>query len=233
MRKGKDKIILKNGDVLYRYGLGQDYPDVWCNSIHNLEYCFGQLGPKNQIGANFFYEDGNTAKRVLKAAIKKQEEKGDIVEKATLTTCTVHEDIVLLDLFSGIERCSHMISVLKELNLNVVNNFFYNYQRNTFYTEIEHDLELLYSGNCTEKIGAAKRIDTFFCNRPSLLGQSLTDFNNGVAFKEMLIRNHWEGYVFKEEESSNTYCLLDTTKLTNPVHESLSRESLLSCASDS
>jgi len=42
----------------------------------------------------------------------------------------------------------------------------------------------------------------------------------------MLIRNHWEGYVFKEEESSNTYCLLDATELTNPVHEPLSRERL-------
>ena len=120
-----------------------------------------------------------------------------------------------------------MISVfLRELNLNVATNSSYNYQKKVCYTEIERDLELLYSGNCTEKIGAVKRIDTFFCNRPSLLGQSLTDFKNWAAFKEMLIRNHWEGYVFKEEESSNTYCLLDATKLTNPVHEPLSRERL-------
>lgn len=152
---------------------------------------------------------------------------------ATITSCEVRKDIVLLDLFTGIERCSNMISVLKGLNLNVVNTLFYNYQRDTSYTEIEHDLELLYSGNCTEKLGAAARIDDFFCSRLPLLGQSLTDFNNGVAFKEMLIRNHWEGYVFKEEESSNTYCLLDATKLTNPVHDPLSRERLLSCASDS
>lgn len=233
MRKDKDKIILENGDVLYRYGLEQDYPDVWCNNIHNSEYNFDELGYKNQIGAYFFYKDESTAKRVLKVAIKNQEEKGEVDKKATLTTCTVLKDIVLLDLFTGIERCSNMISVLRELNLNVVISSFYNYQKKACYTEIERDLELLYSGNCTEKIGAAKRIDTFFCNRPSLLGQSLTDFKNGVAFKEMLIRNHWEGYVFKEEESSNTYCILDATKLTNPVHESLSRESLLSCASDS
>jgi hypothetical protein len=180
MRKDKDKIILENEDVLYRYGLEQDYPDVWCNNIHNPEYNFDGLGHKNQIGAYFFYKDENTAKRVLKVAIKKQEkEKGKIVEKATLTTCTVREDIVLLDLFSGIDSCSRMISVfLRELNLNVVANSFYNYQKKACYTEIERDLELLYSGNCTEKIGAVKRIDTFFCNRPSLLGQSLTDFKN-------------------------------------------------------
>lgn len=234
MRKDKDKIILENGDVLYRYGLEQDYPDVWCNNIHNPEYNFDGLGHKNQIGAYFFYKDKSTAKRVLKVAIKKQEEeKGKIVEKATLTTCTVREDIVLLDLFSGIERCSNMISVLRELNLDVVTNSFCNYQKQACYTEIERDLELLYSGNCTEKIGAAARIDDFFYKSPPLLVQSLTDFNNGVAFKEMLIHNHWEGYVFKEEETSNTYCLLAATKLTDPVHESLSRESLLSGASDS
>lgn len=234
MRKDKDKIILENGDVLYRYGLEQDYPDVWCNNIHNPEYNFDGLGHKNQIGAYFFYKDENTAKRVLKVAIKKQEEeKGKIVEKATLTTCTVREDIVLLDLFTGIESCSNMISVLKELNLNVVTNSFYNYQKKACYTEIEPDLELLYSGNYTEKLGAAAKIDDFFCKKTSLLGQSLTDFKNGDAFEDMLIRNHWEGYVFKEEESSNTYCLLAATKLTNPVHKSLSRESLLSGASDS
>ena len=233
MEQEENKIILERGDVLYRYGLEQYYPDVWCNNIHNPEYNFDGLGHKNQIGAYFFYQDENTAKRVLKVAIKKQEGKGKIIEKATLTTCTVREEIVLLDLFSGIDSCSQMISVLKDLELNIASSLFCNYQKKASYTEIERDLDLLCSGNCTEKIGAAARIDDFFYRRPPLLGQSLTDFNNGVAFKEMLIRNHWEGYVFKEEESSNTYCLLDTTKLTNPVHDSLSRESLLSCASDS
>lgn len=233
MRNDKDKIILENGDVLYRYGLEQDYPDVWCNNIHNPEYNFDGLGHKNQIGAYFFYKDENTAKKVLKVAIKKQEEKGKIVEKATLTTCTVRKDIVLLDLFTSIEMCSNMISVLRELNLNITNSSFYNYQQKEYYTKIERDLKLLYSENLGEKLEAAARINDFFCNRPSLLGQSLTDFRNGDAFKDMLIRNHWEGYVFKEEESSNTYCLLDAEKLTNPVHKSLSRESLLSGASDS
>ena len=47
MRKDKDKIILENEDVLYRYGLEQDYPDVWCNNIHNPEYNFDGLGCKN------------------------------------------------------------------------------------------------------------------------------------------------------------------------------------------
>ena len=228
MRRDIDKIILENGDVLYRYGLEQDFPDVWCNNIHNPEYNFDGLGHKNQIGAYFFYKDENTAKRVLKVAMKKQEEKGKIVEKATLTTCTVREDIVLLDLFTDIERCSNMISVLIALNLDVTNSSFYNYQQEKYYTEIERDVKLLFSENLEEKLEAAARIDGFFCNRPSLLGQSLTDFKNGDAFKDMLIRNHWEGYVFKEEESSNTYCILAATKLTNPVHKPLSREGLLS-----
>lgn len=229
----ENKIILERGDVLYRYGLEQNYSDVWCNNIHNPEYDFDGFGHKNQIGAYLFYNDRDTAKRVLKVAIKRQDEKGEIVEKATLTTCTVLEDIVLLDLFTGIERCSNMISILMELKLNVVTNSFYNYQKKAYYTEIEHDLGLLYSEILEERMCAAQRIDNFFYNSLPLLGQSLTDFDNGSVFKEMLICNHWEGYVFKEEETSNTYCLLATTKLTNPVHESLSRESLLSCASDS
>lgn len=226
MELEENKIILERGDMLYRYGLEQNYPDVWCNNIHNSEYSYKEYGNKNQIGAYFFYDNESTAKSVLETAIRKQESKGERVETATITSCEVREDIVLLDLFSGIERCCNMISVLRELNLNVVTNSFYNYQKKTYYTEIEHDLELLYSGRCAEKRGAATRIDDFFYNLRRLLGQSLTDFHNGVAFKEMLIRSHWEGYVFKEEESSNTYCLLDATKLTEPRHELIRRDAL-------
>lgn len=106
-------------------------------------------------------------------------------------------------------------------------NSFYNYQKKAYYTKIEHDLELLYSEDYANRLNAAKGIDDFFYNLPPLLGQSLTDFRNGVAFKEMLIRNHWEGYVFKEEERSNTYCLLDATKLTEPRHKLFRRDALL------
>lgn len=227
MRQDGNKIILERGDMLYRYGLEQYYPSVWCNKIHNSKYFFNEHGNKNQIGAYFFYNNEDTARRVLEVAIKKQETQGQRIEAATITSCEVREDIVLLDLFTGIESCSNMISVLRELNLNVVTNSFYNYQKKAYYTKIEHDLELLYSEDYANRLNAAKGIDDFFYNLPPLLGQSLTDFRNGVAFKEMLIRNHWEGYVFKEEERSNTYCLLDATKLTEPRHKLFRRDALL------
>jgi len=226
MRQDGNKIILEPGDILYRYGLEQDYPSAWCNNIHNSEYFSNEHGYKNQIGAYFFYNNEDTAKRVLEAEIKKQEDKGIIVGKVTITSCEVREDIVLLDLHSGITRCCNMISVLRKLNLNVVTNSFYNYQRGSDYTMIENDLELIYSDDPVEKLNAGTRIDNFFYNLPSLLGQSLTDFQNGVVFKEMLIHNNWEGYVFKDEESSNTYCLLNATKLTEPNHEVLRRDTL-------
>lgn len=226
MRHDGNKIILERGDMLYRYGLGQYYPSVWCNNIHNSEYFSNEHGNKNQIGAYFFYNNEDTARRVLEAEIKKQEDKGIIVGKATITSCEIREDIVLLDLHSGITRCCNMISVLRKLNLNVVTNSFYNYQRRSDYTMIENDLELIYSDDPVEKLNAGTRIDNFFHNLPSLLGQSLTDFQNGVVFKKMLIRNNWEGYVFKEEESSNTYCLLNATKLTEPKHKVLRRDTL-------
>lgn len=75
MRKDKDKIILENGDVLYRYGLEQDYPDVWCNNIHNPECDFGRLGDKNQIGAYFFYDNESVSESFLEVAIKNKKKK--------------------------------------------------------------------------------------------------------------------------------------------------------------
>lgn len=54
MELEENKIILERGDMLYRYGLEQNYPDVWSNNIHNPEYDFDRLGHKNQVGAYFF-----------------------------------------------------------------------------------------------------------------------------------------------------------------------------------
>ncbi len=71
MELKKNKIILERGDMLYRYGLEQNYPDVWCNNIHNSEYSYKEYGNKNQIGAYFFYDNESTAKSVLETAIRK------------------------------------------------------------------------------------------------------------------------------------------------------------------
>lgn len=71
MRQDGNKIILERGDMLYRYGLEQYYPSVWCNNIHNSKYFFNEHGNKNQIGAYFFYNNEDTARRVLEVAIKK------------------------------------------------------------------------------------------------------------------------------------------------------------------
>lgn len=51
------------------------------------------------------------------------------------------------------------------------------------------------------------------------MGQSLTDFDNGEVFKEMLENNEFEGYVFMEDFISDTYCLLSSDKITAPEHE--------------
>lgn len=43
MRQDGNKIILERGDMLYRYGLEQYYPSVWCNNIHNSKYFFNAI----------------------------------------------------------------------------------------------------------------------------------------------------------------------------------------------
>ena len=68
---------------------------------------------------------------------------------------------------------------------------------------------------------AANKINEFFFNHPPLFGQLLTDFDNGIYFKEMLINQGFEGYAFMEEFASDTYCLLCSDKISAPIHNEI------------
>lgn len=86
----------------------------------------------------------------------------------------------------------------------------------------------LYSEDWKERMMAAKIVDDFFYSLPPLLGQSLTDFQNGHAFKQLLQEHGYEGYIFMEEFDSNTYCLLSSEHLTPPVHRDVDFDKELS-----
>ena len=62
-------------------------------------------------------------------------------------------------------------------------------------------------------------IRSFFrVGRRSMLGQLLTDFANGYVFKDILLNKGFEGYIFDEEQSSPTICILYSSKLSEPQH---------------
>ena len=59
-------------------------------------------------------------------------------------------------------------------------------------------------------------IGAFFGNndRIDYFGQLLTDFNNGIEFKNLLIGKGYNGYIFKESYTSPTYCVFDYSVLS-------------------
>lgn len=219
MRKEENCIILEYGDTLYRYDLEENLPDNWDSNYHNFEYSGSRYGFKNAIGAIFLFDKKLTAKQILSGAINNQKEKTRIITRATITTVTVNEEIKLLDLSSGIIRCSNLLSVLYELNMDVTVLDLKNFQKDLPFHSIHDRLIDLYSSDPAKRMTSANEIDRFFCGRINLLGQTLTDFQNGALFKKLLEDKQFEGYVFWENPSSDTYCILSSLKLSNPIHE--------------
>lgn len=219
MRKEENSIFLEPGDKLYRYDLGEKLDAEWLTDYSSPEYSFSEYGPKNKIGLFFFYNDISAAKNTLAQAVYNQKKMGTIYNYGTITSCQVIDDIRLLDLEAGLSSCSDKIRFLHQIGLNVITELFYNYQFKRPYSELQNALEDLLSTDQSLSSAAENVINEFFYNFPPLLGQSLTDFDNGEAFKEMLENNEFEGYVFMEDFISDTYCLLSSDKITAPEHE--------------
>lgn len=219
MRKEENSIILEPGDLLYRYDLGEKLDAEWLTDYSSPEYSFSEYGPKNKIGLFFFYNDISAAKNTLAQAVYNQKKMGTIYNYGTITSCQVIDDIRLLDLEAGLSSCSDKIRFLHQIGLNVITELFYNYQFKRPFSELQNSLEDLLSTDQSLSSAAENVINEFFYNFPPLLGQSLTDFDNGEVFKEMLENNEFEGYVFMEDFISDTYCLLSSDKITAPEHE--------------
>lgn len=219
MRKEENIIILEPGDLLYRYDLGEKLDAEWLTDYSSPEYSFSEYGPKNKIGLFFFYNDISAAKNTLAQAVYNQKKIGTIYNYGTITSCQVIDDIRLLDLETGLYSCSDKIRFLHQIGLNVITERFYNYQFKRPYSELKDTFEDLLSTNKSLSLAAENAINEFFHNFPPLLGQSLTDFDNGETFKEILENNGFEGYMFMEDFISDTYCLLSSDKITAPEHE--------------
>lgn len=218
MRKEENIIILEPGDRLYRYDLSGKMPDNWNSTVHSIEYNTSEYGPKNSIGAIFLYDVEIAAKQVLSAAIKKQKKLENHIEQATITTTEILQEIKLLDLETGIDKCTQILSVLYELGIDVITHDFFNYFKRESFDIIRKYFLDLYSEDMQCRISAADAIEQFFCGHPPYLGQLLTDFGNGQHFKSLLQNAGFEGYVFMEQYASNTYCIFDSNKILLQMH---------------
>ena len=219
MRKEKNSIILEPGDRLCRYDLGTDLSVDWSTEYENPEYIGCEFGKKNAIGAFFFYDKKTTAKKTLAQAIYNQNKKGNIYNSGTITYCEVVNELNLLDLDSGLIECSNIISFLVSIDANVIENKFVTHHSNKPYSELQSVIVDIFSTDHIKRINAADEINKFFFYNAPYLGQSLTDYENGILFKSILEEKNYEGYVFFENPESNTYCIFNSDKISDPIHE--------------
>ena len=208
-------MTLETGISLYRYSLGDNMPEEWQADFHNIEYDYPGIGPKNQVGAFFFYPNKETAHKVLKVAIGKMEAQGRHFERNTITRCSTTAEIRLLDLTT----CTQPVDVLYTLYNNEIDildgSFIKKLDVNTSQnlSDIRNAFE-----NITTNRQSIDVVNAFFYSLVGYIGQLLTDFENGSVFKKLLYERHYEGYAFQEEPTSPTICIFDSAKLSLPHH---------------
>lgn len=208
-------MTLPNNTPLYRYVCIDIPPDEWTTDFKNPEYNHKTKGVKNQIGSFFFYENEETAKKVASCVASRLN-----CEKVTITSCHTLNDLNLFDL-----RCEgDTIKTLEKLydaGINVLTDDYTKHNGEKF-----SNIKECYSHYCEVKnydpiiiCLIVEKIKAFFrIGNHSALGQFLTDFDNGSIFKDELLKNGYDGYIFDEEQSSSNICLFSSDNLSKPIH---------------
>lgn len=219
---------LNSGTELYRYDLSQP-PQTWSTKHKNPEYCFEDYGDKNKAGLFYFFRTENQAVMTANVAKKTKNINSDI----WITNCQLTQDVNLLD-------CRHYTSVVsllidfKNNHIDTLTNQYRPFGVNRAdYTfgELRKFIEYIEENSSnkdkvvTEKLllindlVERKLLLSEANNKVGVLCQQLTDYDNGLVFKQALQSLHFDGYIFNEsngEEKRDTICLIDSTKLSAP-----------------
>lgn len=215
---------------LYRYDLVCP-PAAWSEKFKSPEYVYDEesdaLKIKNQIGAFFFF-DSKDAAYATGCVAAKEKKKNEI----WLTSTTFIQTISLLD-FSHIDNISSILLAFNEFGIDVLNDRFYKFSSYSACTSFKGLRSLFDQLNalqekepkddktCVKICNLCSSIGDFFFGNEKVnyFGQLLTDFSNGEEFKRMLKEKGYNGYIFKENNESRTFCIFDSTVLADPVHE--------------
>lgn len=214
---------LKKGTKLFRYDL-EEPPQSWDVNYRNQEYTHINIDGyrKNHWGFFFFFDNENTMYNTAKIACMKLEYRKFYITQAEINKC-----IKLLDL-TGCSDPLLMFNKLIEKDIDVLTNKYHiytskdtpsfeilreavNYNLGIDVNPLERDFEIIRS-NVTL---LQRHLSCQGCPY-TILGQLLTDFANGAAFKKELILRGYDGYIFDESEGGHTVCLLDSNGLGVP-----------------
>ncbi len=226
--KGGYKMILPANTYLYRYCVGVEPPQEWSADFENPEYSNLPSGKKNQIGAFFFYTNEETARNVAGCALANYGQKYSI-NYYTITSCQTTRDLNLLDLRGNLKPYVFLEELYNQ-GIDILTDDFVNYFKGGQLFSIQRDnfMQLVnqiapfsqenphWHQNCQ----LAGELWMFFScgNNDHILGQLVTDFANGRAFKQILQSKMFDGYIFNEEKDCPTICIFDSSNLSSPNH---------------
>ena len=223
---------IKKGSAFYRYDVIRPPKDVWSKDFKSPLYNHYkyEIGPKNEIGAFFFFEDKKSAIEIGQYVLsvkKKLIENYNSELNLWITETNNEDELCMLD----ISECKDVVELYKCLwheHLDIFKDDFYlvrdllpticlssikdNIVYLTTYKE-EFDPYTYQKYECD--------IRNLFCNLSdeNKLGyacQQLTDFSNGKIFKDLLVDKGLDGYIFCESNAI-VYCLFSSDKLSLPI----------------
>ena len=220
------RFLIETSEVLYRYDLIKP-PNQWDKEFRNEKYNFCNLGHKNKAGLFFFTNSLDIANDLGKTNVKENGQAKGFYR----TKCTPTSPLKIID-FSCSSSIYVMLRILKDLDIDVLNDDF------KFYGNFDGDNTTTFS-SWRDSFEAAENENNMFrklkiiqnlklhpnsnVQDVKLFGQRLTDFDNGIKFKELVISksNEIDGYRWVEFDNSKglTYCLFDSGKLSNPEYE--------------
>lgn len=207
---------------LYRGDLTKP-PTKWDDSFNletNYGKKYGEKGPKNKAGLYFFHDHIDVSHSYAQnLLVKENKEKTDNFKtEYHITETCLKEPIRIID-FSKCHSMFMITEVLFNNGIDVLTDKFINHQDNNpfshflepyhKYKETNDSLHLL-------KIRLIKKGDGYDY---SYFGQAITDFENGVELKKLLVEKNLDGYRWREHDDPRglTYCLVNSEKISAPI----------------
>lgn len=165
---------------LYRYDLAQPPTDL-STSFLSIEYEGSEHVHKNQTGLFFFTDSSAIAEDLGKVASEKKQKSEYFITQARA------KNLRLID-FSQSFNIYQMLCVLKELNIDCLTTEFRTYEGENvfstlkpFFDNVEAETNPIKKMALLNNLKVHSKSDIYDI---SLFGQRLTDFKNGLEFKD-------------------------------------------------
>lgn len=234
-----NKVPLQKNYPLFRYDL-KEPPADWDETYHSVEYTYDtqiqHSKVKNVVGAYFFYGNREVAQKTGCFAANKCG-----LTKIWITETSVQEIVNLLD-FTAIDNIPEIIYGLDRIGINILTDDFYRYKSfdniislSSIKDKFEEWKGLAIKEDISKEEYSRQEalfneISDLWINHIGLFCQSLTDFDNGVNFKQILQDKGLDGYMFRDSLSSlaeSSICIFDNRYLGEPLHTERNVQELL------